>query len=161
VQKDFEAYFAAEAKLYKPTNCMVLAECCAVVERIEDGISMVEQAFSAMQETSERWTEPETWRVKANLLQLLAATPGTSADRVRSLREEGEECLRKAIKTAQTQSSKIWELRAAVDLGHLLRNSSRKAEAFSLVSSTYSWFAEGFDTPDLAQARALLAELRV
>jgi tetratricopeptide (TPR) repeat protein len=155
-EKAFDAYFASEAKLYKPYNCTVLAECYGVVGRIEDGISRVEQAISAMQETHERMGEPEMWRVKASLLLRLA---DTAADRAQALREEGEMCLRTAISTAQSQASKSWELRAAVDLGHLLKKSRREAEAASIVRAVYSWFTEGFDTPDLIRARALLEEL--
>ena len=155
-QKTFDAYFASEAKLYKPYIYTVLAECCGVVGQIEEGISRVEQAISAMRETNERMSEPETWRVKASLLLRLA---DTTTDRAQALREEGERCLRTAISTAQSQASKSWELRAAVDLGHLLKKSRREAEAASIVRPVYSWFTEGFDTPDLARARALLEEL--
>jgi hypothetical protein len=153
----FDAYFESEAKLYKPTLCTVLAECYGVLGQVEAGLSMIEQAFSTMQETHERMSEPETSRVKANLL-LLAASNGTT-DSGRALREEAEMCLRTAISKAQIQSSKSWELRATVDLGRLLKNSRREAEAVSIVRAAYNWFTEGFDTPDLAQARALVAEL--
>jgi class 3 adenylate cyclase/tetratricopeptide (TPR) repeat protein len=156
-EKAFDAYFGSEAKLYKPTNTAVLAECYGVVGQIEAGISRVEQAISAMQETNERMSEPETWRMKASLLLRLA---DTTTDRAEALRAEGEMCLRMAISKAQSQGSKGWELRAAVDLGHLLKKSRREAEAASIVRTAYSWFTEGFDTPDMARARALLEELR-
>jgi predicted ATPase len=32
-------------------------------------------------------------------------------------------------------------------------------EARDLLASLYGWFTEGFDTPDLKEAKALLAEL--
>ena len=80
-------------------------------------------------------SEPETWRVKASLLLQLAASPGIADSRADELREEGERCLRTAISKAQLQASKGWELRAAVDLGRLLKSSRRKAEAASIVRS--------------------------
>lgn len=158
-QQAFDAQYASEAKLYKPQNCTVLAECCGVSGRVEAGLAMIEAAFSAMEETNERMSEPETWRVKASLLLQLAASPGIAEDRAKELREEGEMCLRTAITKAQLQASKSWELRASVDLGRLLKSSRREAEAGSIVRAAYDWFTEGFDTPDLVQARALLAEL--
>jgi class 3 adenylate cyclase/tetratricopeptide (TPR) repeat protein len=158
-QQAFDAQYASEAKLYKPHNCTVLAECCGKVGQVEAGISRIEQAFSAMQETNEKMSEPETWRVKASLLLQLAGSPGIAGDRAKELREEGETCLRTAISKAQLQASKSWELRASVDLGRLLKSSRRDAEAGSIVRAAYDWFTEGFDTPDLVQARALLAEL--
>ena len=36
---------------------------------------------------------------------------------------------------------------------------SRRAEAHDLLAPVYGWFTEGFDTPDLKDAKALLAEL--
>ena len=35
----------------------------------------------------------------------------------------------------------------------------KRAEARRMLSSIYGWFTEGFDTPDLRDARALLEEL--
>ena len=54
---------------------------------------------------------------------------------------------------------KLWELRAAASLARLRRDQSRRAEAHDLLAPVYGWFSEGFDTPDLKDAKALLAEL--
>jgi predicted ATPase len=50
-------------------------------------------------------------------------------------------------------------LRAATSLARLLRDQSRQAEARDLLAPVYGWFTEGFDTLDLKEANALLAEL--
>jgi predicted ATPase len=50
-------------------------------------------------------------------------------------------------------------LRAAVSLARLRRNQGGRAEARNLLAPAYSWFTEGFDTPDLKEAKALLDEL--
>jgi predicted ATPase len=34
----------------------------------------------------------------------------------------------------------------------------RRAEAHDLLAPIYGWFTEGFDTPDLQEAKALLTE---
>jgi len=39
-------------------------------------------------------------------------------------------------------------------------NDHRQAEARDLLAPVYGWFTEGFDTPDLKEAKALLDELR-
>jgi len=41
----------------------------------------------------------------------------------------------------------------------LWRDQSRRAEARDLLAPVYRWFTEGFDTPDLKEAKALLDEL--
>jgi hypothetical protein len=41
----------------------------------------------------------------------------------------------------------------------LLGEQGRRAEAHELLAPVYGWFTEGFDTADLKEAKALLAEL--
>jgi predicted ATPase len=50
-------------------------------------------------------------------------------------------------------------LRAAVSLARLRRDQGRHSEALDLLAPVYGWFTEGFDTPDLKEAKALLSEL--
>jgi predicted ATPase len=70
-----------------------------------------------------------------------------------------EELYRKALGIAGEQGAKLWELRAAASLARLRRDQGRHAEARALLAPVYGWFTEGFDTPDLKEAKALLAEL--
>jgi hypothetical protein len=44
-------------------------------------------------------------------------------------------------------------------LARLLRDRERRKEARDLLAQIYGWFTEGFATPDLKEARALLDEL--
>ena len=74
--------------------------------------------------------------------------------------EAAEELYRKALSIAQEQEAKLWELRATVSLARLRRDQGRRAEARDLLAPVYGWFTEGFDTPDLKEAKALLDELR-
>jgi tetratricopeptide (TPR) repeat protein len=152
------SYLASEARLYKATNCAVLAECYGVLNQPELGLSMIDQAVSCMLETNERMTEAETWRVKGDLTLRLAAKGGRPGEHL-GFREEAETCFRKAIETARGQNAKIWELRATVSLAHLLERSERKPEAQESLAEIYGWFSEGLDTPDLQQARELLESL--
>ena len=41
----------------------------------------------------------------------------------------------------------------------LRRDQGRQAEAGELLDPIYGWFTEGFDTPDLEDAKALLDQL--
>ena len=70
-----------------------------------------------------------------------------------------EELYRKALGIAEEQGAKLWELRAAVSLARLRRDQGRPAEARDLLAPVYGWFTEGFDTPDLQEAKALLEAL--
>ena len=63
---------------------------------------------------------------------------------------------REAISTAQSRRAKFFELKAVMSLSRLLREQERIDEARKLLSDIYSWFSEGFESPDLKQAKAFL-----
>jgi len=46
-----------------------------------------------------------------------------------------------------------------VSLSRLWQQQGRRKEAHEMLAEVYGWFTEGFDTVDLQEARALLAEL--
>jgi predicted ATPase len=73
--------------------------------------------------------------------------------------EDAEELYRKALSISEEEGAKLWELRAAASLARLRRDQGRHAEARDLLAPVYGWFTEGFDTPDLKEAKALLDEL--
>ncbi len=74
-------------------------------------------------------------------------------------RSAAEQHYLQAIAVAERQSAKLFQLRASVSLGRLWRNQGKRAEARDLLGPIYSWFTEGFDAPDLKEAKALLDEL--
>jgi predicted ATPase len=53
----------------------------------------------------------------------------------------------------------MWELRATTSLARLWRDQGRRAAGRDLLAPLYDWFTEGFETPDLREAKALLDEL--
>jgi predicted ATPase len=65
-----------------------------------------------------------------------------------------------AVEVARRQQAKSWELRAAMTLSRLWRSQGKKAEAYQMLAEIYNWFTEGFDTPDLIEARFLLDSLK-
>ena len=74
-------------------------------------------------------------------------------------RSEAEACFLQAIEVARSQQAKSWELRASTSLARLWQSQGKRAEAHRMLSEVYNWFTEGFDTKDLQEAKALLAEL--
>jgi len=73
--------------------------------------------------------------------------------------EAAEELYRKALSIAREQEAKLWELRATVSLARLWRDQGCHSEARDLLAPVYAWFTEGFDTPILRQARAVLEQI--
>jgi len=94
--------------------------------------------------TEERVGEATLHRVRGDLLN---ATDDRSA---------AERNYRQAIAVAERQSAKLFQLRASTSLARLRRDQGKRAEAGDLLSPIYNWFTEGFDAPDLKDAKALL-----
>ena len=57
---------------------------------------------------------------------------------------------------ARQQQAKCLELRAVMSLSRLLQAQGKRAEAYQLLAESYAWFTEGFETPELQAAKALL-----
>jgi predicted ATPase len=108
----------------------------------------LDDALQIVERTGERWFAAELNRHKGQLL----LRQGHS--------KVAEEVYRKALRIAEGQDAKLWELRAAVSLARLRRDQGRHAKAHDLFAPVYGWFTEGFGTPDLKAARALLDELQ-
>ena len=75
-------------------------------------------------------------------------------DERRPLRHR-DDC-RGCVATGATPAARAF-LRA--ELRCARRDQGRRAEARDLLTPVYSWFTEGFDTPDLKDAKALLDKL--
>jgi predicted ATPase len=72
---------------------------------------------------------------------------------------EAEQSFLLSLASAGEKGARGIELRAATSLARLRRDQGREAEARVLLAPVYGWFTEGFDTPDLKEAKALLDEL--
>jgi predicted ATPase len=72
---------------------------------------------------------------------------------------KAEAYFERALTIACQQQAKSWELRAAMSMARLWHDQGKQDEARDLLAPIYGWFTEGFDTPDLKEAKALLDEL--
>ena len=115
----------------------------------EVGLELLNEAARSAEATSERFFEAELYRLRAKTL--------LSLDK----KGEAEAELRRALTIARGQEGRWWELRAATTLARHWHDEGRSFEAISLLQPTYSWFVEGFDTPDLKDAKTLLDQLRI
>ena len=111
---------------------------------IDTALAAVDQAIAIADETGERWAMAEVLRTKAT--SLLEAHKST----------EAEACLIEGLRIAREQGARCWELRTAMDLARLWSQWRRDEAALEVLGSVYAQFTEGFDTPDLKDAKALL-----
>jgi class 3 adenylate cyclase/predicted ATPase len=140
---------ATGTELARPYVLALLAEAYGQGGKAEEGLSVLTEAWAAVQKTGERWWEAELCRLQGELV--LARSPEDGA--------EAEALFRQALDVASSQQAKSLELRAAMSLSRLWRHQGKRVDARGVLAPIYSWFTEGFGTGDLQEARALLDEL--
>src|SRR5262249_45948865 len=127
----------------------LLAEALTKAGRLEEGLDVLREALSVAQQSHEPFYEAELDRLKGEALA--KATVASNS--------EAESCFHRALEIARQQQAKSFELRAAISLARLCQRHGKTAEARQMLAEIYGWFTEGFDTPDLKDAKALLNEL--
>jgi DNA-binding SARP family transcriptional activator/predicted ATPase len=141
--------------LHLPRTLGALAEAQARAGNAEEGLATLAEALDLVEQTDERCWEAELHRLRGELLLAQGQEAGAEA----SL-HHAERCFQHAIEVARRQQAKSWELRATTSLARLWQAQGRADEAQEALAGIYGWFTEGFGTPDLREARALLETLR-
>jgi predicted ATPase len=132
---------------HTPACLTLLSDACRMAGRCQAALGHLAEARHFAAETGERWALAEVLRLRG---EVLLATGDAAA---------AEASYREALNIAEEQEAKLWELRAATSLARLWRDQSKHAEARELLAPVYGWFTEGFGTPVLQEAKALLDEL--
>lgn len=146
IREGWAVYLDVGPKMMRPYFLSLLAEAHAQAGQPEAGLQAVAEALTLVEATEERWWEAELSRLKGALLLQLQTSDAAQA----------EACFQHALDVARSQQSKALELRAALNLSQLWHEQNRRDEARQLLTELYDWFTEGFDTPDLQEAQALL-----
>ena len=143
------AWQATGTEIARPSYLALLAEWYGRAGQGGTGLNVLAEARAAAQHRQERFYEAELYRLEGELLL------AQSVDRA----AEAATCFQDALTIARQQQARWWELRAAISLSRLWQQQDKQAEALALLGPVYGWFTEGFDTSDLQEAKALLAEL--
>jgi predicted ATPase len=131
----------------------LIAEALAKTGNCGEGLAVLAEALDTAHVSGDRYYEAEIHRLRGEVLLMQAPAARARAD---AAAVEAETCYRRAIEIARHQQAKLFELRAAISLGRLYRQSGRPEEAREAVAGVCSWFTEGFDIPDLLDARRFL-----
>jgi len=140
---------AIGTQLLNPLWLSILAIACHQNNQPDEAMSAISEALTDVERTGERLWEAELWRIKGQII-LGGNASGAS---------EAEECFVKAIKVAQSQKAKGWEIRATTSLALHWQAQGKEKDASDLLSPVYNWFTEGFETVDMKNAKALLDSL--
>ena len=133
--------------LYKQ-ELWLLSDTYRKAGKISEGLAVIEEALVMVREKGFLLDEPEHHRIKGELLLLKG---GTS--------EEAQVCFQNAIEIARHLKAKFWELRATMSLCRLLQKQGERELAHRMLAEMYNLFTEGFETPDLKEAKLLLEAL--
>ena len=112
-------------------------------------MEIVERTLELVHRDDTPWFQSDVYRLKSELLRLRSPNDSAEADLV----------LHQALEIARAQGAKSLELRAATSQARAWFVEGELEDARSLLFPIYRWFTEGFDTPDLKEAKALLEKL--
>jgi predicted ATPase len=141
------AYAATGTEVRISYYIALLARACEIAGQFEESLFELNKALQLAARIGERWFTAELYRLKGQLMLRQGDL------------DAAETLYRQALTLAKEQEAKLWELRAAVSLATLYGDRGRRSEAHELLASACGWFTEGFDTQDLARAKAFLGEL--
>jgi predicted ATPase/DNA-binding SARP family transcriptional activator len=147
MQQGLTEWRATGTQAWAPLHLGMFADAYLETGQPEQAQAALDEAFVAVRESSERMVEAELHRLQGEV-QL-----------VQGEEDEAEACFRRAVAVARQQEARSWELRASMSLARLLGQQGRREEARCALADIYGWFTEGFDTPDLREARLLMEQL--
>jgi len=141
------------ANINNTLSLALLAELYLRKNRIDEGLSAIEEARKLAVPGGELFWQAELLRLKG---ELLLGQSDRSDESVRA----AEQCLCDALKIAQDQHAQMLELRAATSLARFWKTYHKVDEAVRTLNAVCVKFKEGVDNRELIEAKAVLAQLR-
>jgi predicted ATPase len=148
IRRCFSGWQARDSGFIRPWLKTMEVELLWHLERYSEALQSSQEAQELIEQKDIRFCEAELHRLRGTVLIALGRPDG-----------EIEACFERAVMTARGQSAKFWELRAGISWSNFLGHCQRRTEARMVLAGVYDWFTEGFDTPDLIEARTLLDTL--
>jgi predicted ATPase len=140
-------YQQTGARVLQPYYSALLAQALVSSGDDDEATALLNEAEIATRSTGEGWFEPEIYRLKGE-----AVLRGSTPDRERI----AENYFEMALQLAARQAARSLELRAATSLARLRMGQRKTIEAKQRLAEIYNRFTEGFDLPDLRDAREVL-----
>jgi predicted ATPase len=139
---------ASGARLRLPYYLSLLAQVYGKAGHAGEGLACIGEALAEARTHNERWWDAELHRLRGEFLLMQGAEAS-----------DGEAALLQAIDIARSHQARSLELRATMSLARLWVAQNRSEDARRRLKDMYSWFTEGFETPDLQAAQLLLAQM--
>jgi len=147
LEAQFATMQALGSKLVDPLMVSLLAEADLLAGRYETGLALIDESIARFARDGQVSMLPDHLRLQAELL--LKLHPEAA--------DQATELLLRSIEVARAHAARSLELRAALVAARVMPGAGRAAEGLDLLATAYAGFTEGFDDPDLRDARELLA----
>jgi predicted ATPase len=161
IRQEVETWQTTGAGRVRPYWQAVLADTSSLLGQVAEALTLVAEALEGTGPGKrQHFYVAELYRLQGELvLQSSVEQSGVQTLDSRLGALDAETCFQQALEIARQQQAKALELRAATSLSRLWQRQGERAAAHALLAPIYGWFTEGFDTADLQEAQALLAEL--
>ena len=116
--------------------------------RAVEALAIVDEECTALEETGARAFEAELHRIAGEALARCAGRSPAADAR-----------LRRALEVSRRRGGLAFKLRAATSLARFWADTGDPSGARDVLAPVYARFTEGFETPDLTDARTLLDAL--
>jgi predicted ATPase len=146
ISSGMTAWRATGATCWTPLHMWFLAHAHAKLGQFDCAWRCIGEAMKASEASKESWCDADIHRLAGDIA-LLSGEPDA---------KKAEAYFECALASARKQQAKSFELRAAISMARLRRDQGSRDEARDLLAPVYDWFTEGFNTPDLQEAKALL-----
>jgi class 3 adenylate cyclase/predicted ATPase len=146
IQEGLKKERATGALLLDSYSLGLLADACIRNKRYEQAFEFLERArLRVDDENSERFYAAEIYRLL-----------GETYLRLNQNRDQAKHYFSKGLNIAREQQAKSFELRLCLGICDLYERGENAENYRSVLSQIYGSFSEGFDTPDLVKAKAML-----
>ena len=145
------AFRATGSTLWLPFHLAHRARAHAELGQFDIARRCIGDAIATAETTKEKWCAAELQRTAGDI-ELMSPEPDAA---------NSEAHFERALAIARDQRARSWELRAATSLARRWCEQGKRRQAYDLLAPVYGWFTEGFETPDLKQAKVLLVETRL
>jgi class 3 adenylate cyclase/predicted ATPase len=141
-----QAVRSTDGKVLMPYFLGLLAQAYAGAERKEEALRALAESEAALDASGETWWQAELYRLKGEVTLQAPCHDEQGA----------ENFFGRALDISRHQAALSLELRASMSLSRLLQKRGQGADARRLLASILARFTEGFDTPDLQEAKGLM-----
>jgi predicted ATPase len=147
IETGLDRYAATGARLMRGYWSSYRIEAHLAAGHLTEGLAVTREARALSETQLDICFDAEIHRLEGELLR-------ASGDA-----RAAEASFLQALGIAREQGALLFELRTATSLSRLLVGEGRGGEALPALAATYQAFHEGFETPDLREARELLDRL--